>query len=203
MDTFLSKGKIWLICSLVLTLTACQSTQITNIWSEIPAKPFKSMMVMAAYSEENVRRTIEDKVVKTLEGSGVSALAFYRLYPAVQNLQEPKLRTLVKNSKVQSVLTIRQIHLEQRIRIQSMPSFYGYGQFYRNGWYGTEPIAIPYTVAILEINLWDTQTGKLVWSASSEAMNPNQIGSTAKSLAQTTVKALQKQGWIMTGNKNH
>lgn len=204
MFKLLIKSKVWLLAPLLLGLSACQSTSITNVWSEANPKPYTSMVVMAAYPEENVRRTIEDKLVNALIESNVDASAFYRLYPNVENFDESELKTLFKNSSAQSVLTIKQIKLEHRVNIQTLPSFgfYGYGPFYGNGWYGyTEPIVTPYTVAKLEINLWDIQTQKLVWSASSEATNPDKIAATAESLAKTTIKSLQKQGWIMTPAK--
>lgn len=194
------KLKIWLIATLFLGLSACQNTSITNVWSEANPKPYASMVVMVTYPEENIRRTIEDKLVSALIKSNVNASAFYRLYPNEQNFDGSELSTLFKNRSVQSVLTIKQIKLEHRVNIQTLPSFgfYGYGSFYGNNWHGyTEPIVTPYTVAKLEINLWDAQTQKLVWSASSEATNPDQITATAENLAKTTVKSLQQQGWVI------
>lgn len=200
----LAKGKLWLITGILLSVTACQSTSITNSWSEANPKPYHSMIVVAAYSEENVRRTIEDKLVKALAENNVEASAFYRLHPNVQSFDETELRNLLKEAQAASILTIKQIQLDQRVHVQNLPSFgyYGYGLFYGNGWYGyNDPIVTPYIVAELEINLWDTKTGKLMWSASSEASNPTQIASTADSLAKTTIQRLQKQGWLETPAK--
>ena len=77
---------------------------------------------------------------------------------------------------------------------------YGYGWYgpyagWYSGWYAT-PLVTQYDVVIVETSLFDAKTKRLVWSATSQTVDPASVQKEAPAFADTIIGALQKAGLL-------
>jgi len=198
MFRFPCHGFIVLLLSALL-LSACASTQLTSVWKDSShvGHPVKVMVIGVAKNPLN-RRLFEDEFVLQLKSHGADAIASYTvLTDKLQDNQEA-IEIKVKELGADSVLITR---LVSRRTVQSYvpgiahypppyygtwPDYYGYGYryLYSPGYIATDEYAV------IETNLYETVTDKLIWAASSETLMTESNQSTIKSYINIMVNSM-------------
>jgi hypothetical protein len=178
-----------------LMVTACASTQLTSVWRDpsYQTRPEKIMVVGVARNPIN-RRLFEDEFVRQLKSRGTDAIASYTVIPDKQQDDQEAIANKVKELGADTVLITRLVS-KKIVQVYvpgtayypppyygRWPDYYGYGYryMYTPGYIAEDQYAI------IETNLYDAKSDKLVWAASSETG----IGDSNQNLIQSYISVM-------------
>ncbi|MGL6072292.1 hypothetical protein [Craterilacuibacter sp.] len=184
-------------------LTACATTSTVHSQWQDPAYqggPIKSAVVLALGASVTEQRIFEDSVVAQLNALGVRATTAYSvLPPSPAPLAEADLENAVRKAGVQGFMLIKLLPPQTGYQSVSQPVFpppvFGWYGAYQ-GFYSSEQILLPYTIAASQTTLWDTRTRRLLWSGNLQSFNPASVTATASAYAATLSKTLQQGGLL-------
>jgi hypothetical protein len=178
-----------------LMFAACASTQLTSVWRDpsYQARPEKIMVVGVARNPIN-RRLFEDEFVRQLKSRGTDAIASYTVIPDKQQDDQEAIANKVKELGADTVLITRLVS-KKIVQVYvpgtayypppyygRWPDYYGYGYryMYTPGYIAEDQYAI------IETNLYDAKSDKLIWAASSETG----IGDSNQNLIQSYISVM-------------
>lgn len=199
-----------------LLIGACStSTRITGSWKD-PAVDAstgesKSVLITALSRNIEVRTKLEDALaakaaernIEAVKSSEIFTPDFFQVIP-----ERDELIAQIKQTGVDAILTVSLIDTESETRYvrgstryAPMPLYSWYGGFYSyiNYW---RPIMYEpgYYVTdktyFLETNLYNAETGQLIWSAQSETVNPTSIDAFAEEYPQVLLERMIKDGLL-------
>jgi hypothetical protein len=162
---------------IAMLLTACATTQINTVWKDpgYQGRPARIFVIGVARNPVN-RRLFEDEFVAQLKARGTEAIASYTVLPDRQQDDHEAIAAKVKELGADTILITRlvskrivQTYVPGTVYMPppyygSWPSYYGYGYqyMYTPGYIAEDEYAI------IETNLYEARSDKLVWAASSE-----------------------------------
>jgi len=165
------------LLALAMLLAACATTQLNAVWKDpaYHARPAKIMVIGVAKNPIN-RRLFEDEFVAQIKAQGTEAIASYTVLPDRQQDDHETIAAKVKELGADALLITR---LVSKKIVQtyvpptpyfpppyygSWPDYYGYGYryMYTPGYIAEDEYAV------IESNLYDAKSDKLIWAASSE-----------------------------------
>jgi hypothetical protein len=174
---FKIRNQLVYILSAAILLAACATTQLIAVWKDpgYQTRPAKILVIGVAKNPIN-RRIFEDEFVLQLKSRGTDAIASYTVLPDTHQDDQRAIAAKVKELGADTILITR---LVSKKTVQtyvpatayypppyygSWPDYYGYGYryIYTPG-YVTED-----EYAVIETNLYEAGSNKLVWAASSE-----------------------------------
>jgi hypothetical protein len=212
-----STYRIACLITLLITITGglviiggCGSTQQTNFWmdSSYNAAPMKKILVIAMRKDQLRRRMWEDAIVTTLgskEHAGTVAIASYQLFPDnVPDTLAVRLKT--KEEGFDGVLVVARA--QRDTLTNDVPGYtaneavtkYSYRwnayvtnfeDVYHPGYTETET-----TVSVRTDLLVPQGDGKLVWSVTSQSVDPTSADQFRNSVADRVVSQLKKERLI-------
>jgi hypothetical protein len=160
-----------------MLLAACATTQVTSVWKDpsYHARPARIMVIGVARNPIN-RRLFEDEFVAQIKARGTEAIASYTVLPDKLQDDSDAIAAKVKELGADTILITR---LVSKKLVQtyvpptpyfpppyygSWPQYYGYGYryMYTPGYIAEDEYAV------IETNLYEAKSDKLVWAASSE-----------------------------------
>jgi len=178
MQSLRSLGRpLGLLIFVAMLLTACASTQINSVWKDpsYQARPAKIMVVAVAKNPIN-RRIFEDEFVQQLKSRGTDAIASYTVLPDKQQGDQEAIAKKVAELGADTVLITRLVS-KKTVHVYvpgttyypppfygSWPDYYGYGYRYMY----TPGYIVDDEYAVIETNLYEAKSDKLIWAASSE-----------------------------------
>lgn len=162
---------------IAMLLAACASTQLNAVWKDpgYQTRPARIMVVGVARNPIN-RRIFEDEFVLQLKARGTDAIASYTILSDKQQGDREAIAAKVKELGADTILITR---LVSKKIVQtyvpatpyfpppyygSWPDYYGYGYHYMY----TPGYIVEDEYAVMETNLYEAKSDKLVWAASSE-----------------------------------
>ena len=188
-----------------MLLTACAATQLTAVWKDASymGHPTKVMVIGVAKNPLN-RRLFEDEFVVQLKSHGVDGVASYTVLTDKLQDDQEAIEAKVKELGADSVLITR---LVSKKIVQSYvpgrayyppsyygtwPDYYGYGYryLYSPGYITNDEYAV------IETNLYETVTDKLIWAASSETLMMESNQSMIKSYISIMVNSMVGHGLL-------
>ncbi len=160
-----------------LLLGGCATTQVNAVWKDpsYQSRPEKVMVIGVAKNPLN-RRLFEDEFVLQLKARGTEAIASYTVLTDKQQDDQSAIGDKVMELNADTVLVTRMVS-KRTVQVyvpgavyypppfyDKWPDYYGYGYRYIHspGYVAEEEYAI------IETNLYDSSTDKLIWAASSE-----------------------------------
>jgi len=155
----------------LLAVTACASTKLTSVRKDpgYVGGPVQKVFVMVFATKPTVRNMIENEFVKQLRARGTGAVPGYSIVPFDQMLEKETIASKVKDLGVDAVLITRVIG-RKGVRIAG-PGETWYDHYNMSFRYVQAPA---YTteedVVLVETDLYETRTEKLIWSAQSETL---------------------------------
>lgn len=166
-----------LLILVAVLVTACASTQLTSVWKDTSyqTRPAKIMVVGVAKIPLN-RRLFEDEFVRQLKSRGTDAIASYTVIPDAQQGDQAAIAKKVAELGADTVLITRlvskkfvQYYVPGTLYYPppfygTWPDYYGYGYRYMY----TPGYIVDDEYAIIETNLYEAKSNKLIWAASSE-----------------------------------
>jgi hypothetical protein len=178
-------------------LASCRSA-FTNVWEDPDWKgaPLRNVLVIGKEVDAATRRAYEDAMTERLVAIGIQAEPSYRTVPDEQLTPDAIARTIALGGQ-DGLITARLIDVDERM--QHLPGVRRSSMGRWRSWHGFDD---PGTwridrVARIETQVWTLAAddeSSMIWAGSSERVNPRDIPSLARSLAQQTVSALQSVG---------
>jgi hypothetical protein len=181
-------------------LAGCSQTKVTSAWvdPEYQGDGIDNVFVVGLSKDGGLRRLFEDEFVTLFKQKGVNATSSYRLVPDDKLRDEKNLDRTVRESDSDTILMTRLIDI--RKDTQYVPPDYVYAPpaHYYGGWHGyynrsymvSPGYTVEYETAVLETNLYDLKTDKLIWSARSDAPTDGKVGKHIKDFARSIVNQL-------------
>lgn len=175
------KTTLFLLCCALLLLSACQTTETLNTWSDdSQSHRFSKVLVMAVLKEPVYRKLLEQKLVDALKTEGINAEATSNLYPDNDVLDEAMIDAAMKKTAADSVMVIRLVDTRKET-VYTPGTVYvpgGYGGRYGYGYYGyygggysaisTPGYSTEYNIATVESTVFSAATNKRAWSTITE-----------------------------------
>jgi hypothetical protein len=210
--------KKYLAIILVLIFTACSpATKITRSWSspEISTYGYNNIFIAVVLSDITLRQVLESDIQSKLQKQGVSSTASnVTIQPNFwmsTDLTKSAMVKVVRESDKDAIMTVSLIDVqnEQRYIPGNMmmggpmigPGAWGMGNF--GGFWGmnhgmmmTPGHVVNDRKYFVEINVYDTESELLVWSAQSKTINPKSLEKASKEFAQVVIEGMVKEGVI-------
>jgi hypothetical protein len=184
----------------IFLLSGCSQTKVTSVWvdQEYQGDGIDDVFVVGVTRDGGLRRTFEDEFVTLFMQRGVKATSSYRLLPDKDLQDEKNLDSKVRESGSDTILMTRLIDI--RKDTQYIPPDYAYARpsQYYGGWHGyynraymvNPGYTIEFETAVLETNLYDLKSDKLIWSARSDAPADGNVGRHIKDFAKSIINQL-------------
>jgi hypothetical protein len=187
----------------------CGSTQLVNLWQD-PAytvAPMNRIMVMAMRKDPLIRRMWEDAVVAAAanKSNRTEMVSSYHVFP--DDVPEPSaMDTLMAKEGFDGVLVVARI--ERDTLTSEVPGYISTEPVteYNPRWntyvtryeavYHPDYIDTTTAISVRTDLLLARQQGQLVWSATSETIDPSSRDEVRNSVAEIAVKQLRKSGFI-------
>lgn len=194
---------------LALLFAACSTTRITDSYTtrqEITTSNAKKILVLGLFSEKNNRakRVMEDQLAADLEKFGYIAVAATQEFGphAFEGMQEQEALQKLQNAGIEQVVTITLVDKDSEKRyvpstMGYRPGFWGYYSYYSPWGFGPYGGYRPgYTQTstryVFETNLYDLNNNQLLYSAQSQTVDANTIGTLANDYSKTIVRDMRK-----------
>ena len=185
-----------------LITNACTSTKLTNIWVDenYKGKAFSDFLVIAVTEEEGIRRSFEKKFVEDLKETGVEAISSADAINIVadKELEKEDILKAVQKYKNDAVIITHLIGVKKE-RVYTPPAgsygYYGYydrvyGYVHSPGYYTT------HKYVLLETNLYDVPTEKLIWTCQSETWDTGSTSEMIDEVIKAVTKDMSKNGLL-------
>lgn len=190
----------------VALLTACSSTTLSGSWKDPEFRgPVQKIYIVGIAKVDLNRRIFEDTFTRELEVLGVRALPSYRDIPTSQEDNQGAIAAQLAKNGADAILMTRVT--DRRTETVTTPGYAttyyggsgGWGGYYSRGY--AETMYTPSTttefqIATVESNLYDTKTGKIIWSAQLEIVVENNLEKLFTDFVKTVTKDLKKDGLI-------
>ena len=186
-------------------LTACSSFDLTNSWRspDFKGPAMRKVLVLGLSPSDATRRIFEDGFTQALTAAGVTAASSYGPLPEHGKISDDRLKAAVAQAKADSVLITRLLRVEQKADVVQ-PVAPPIGGYYRTGfygWYGSAWAGVPanvvaYNVLTLETTLWDMRNETVIWSGTTEAIQPSDIAKATNDMAKVLIEKMKKDGVI-------
>ncbi len=196
----------WLLCCLVLALSACATTDVESVWKdETRTEKLAKVFVLAVLKEPAYRDSVEYGIVNILNGEELRAIPTLDSFPNIDQIDKDKAAKMSKEYGIDGVLIARLVDRKVEAVYHGGPSYYDgfYGNRYRGGWYnyygaGYNAFNAPGYVtenyiSTVETVIYDIATDKVLWSAITETRE-NTPPKAIASYLETLGKALQESG---------
>ena len=203
--------RLAVLLSAVSILCSCASVSMVDTWRNPTVKVARlhKVLLVSITKKDNNRSVYEDVLASELGKHGVVAIASHTLMPSGTKTERADLDAAVKKSGADAVLTVQTVKVERQTTVQ--PSFastypgYWYPEAFPTwdlyGYYGSMDAYGPtyissYDIATIQVNVFDTASGKLLWAATMTSSEPEKVISVAKDLASKVIASLEKEGII-------
>jgi hypothetical protein len=185
------------IALVLLAVTAC-STTIVQTWKKpgLDRIDFRKVAVVAAVSDPATRRVIEDQLVSEL--GQTRAIASYMLAPG--EIEREALKAALLQAGVDGAVAVRIVDVDRETRwvAGSYAYTYGYGYgfgywpMYQPGYYTTD------THVQVETSIYDVAREELLFSSTSETVNPTSTRNLVDATLRSVRNELKKEGLLET-----
>lgn len=186
-----------------LLLTGCASLSLVNSAKDttLPPKQYKKLLVVGISEQPQRRQLFEAVFASGLEKQGVEAIPSYTLTGVKEKLSRELVVEAVKKSGADGVITTRLTGVKKDTStntgyIMTSHGFAdGFGVHVTYATFVHQPVeVILSTEAALETNLFDSATGRLAWTGTSNAVDPKSTITVSRELAGVVFKAMAKDG---------
>lgn len=194
-------------------LGACSSnTKLTSEWKNtgVSSAPLSKVAVIVIAKDESLRRYAEDEMVAKMP-TGVTSVAGYTMFDKPEKNVSKVRELLIKNGFDGALVTrlVRIDEKEEYIPPQTiMQPMYPYNSNIDsfNGYYGnaynstyvttTDGYTINTTNVIVETKLYRLPDGVLMWSGTTNTLNPNSKSEVADGIANIVEAEIKRDGLL-------
>jgi hypothetical protein len=184
-------------------LSSCGGTNLSYVWKDphYGGGYLTSVMVVGVSKEVDRRRVFEEVFVREFEKRGIKAVASIKVLDPDTQLTRDTVKAQAARLRMDAVLATRLLsagneEIDQPPSISTMPSAqYRNLDLYFYSWdaLSAYPGALGRQYVVrLETNVFDTDTEKLIWTASSQTVEPESIREIIESLCKNIMDRLRQ-----------
>jgi hypothetical protein len=164
----------------------------------------KNVLVVGESTNQVVRRIFEDEFTARFKSRGTNAIPSYTIFPSDKTLDKDTIESKSRELGIDSMLVARVVDTKTKQELTPAPSTYYYRDIYFYDWpnryspfysgtfpgryYNDRSYYSEYEVVNLETTIYETQTGKLIWSALSDTV----VGGSSQLEVSSVVGAIMK-----------
>lgn len=191
-------------------LADAKSIKLIFTWlnPKYPGAHFKNIMVLGINGRASIRAEFEDQLCAGIARPGIQCSPSYSLIPRPTGtpLEMSDLRDVVNGQNIDAIVASRLVKVDKTVTYipgETYPMFPVYGTFY--GYYGAiypvvyspDYLRVDRTAQV-ETNFYSTAApdGELVWTGTSDTVNPQSPKKAIDALSKLIVQELQKQNII-------
>ncbi|HUO33551.1 MAG TPA: hypothetical protein VMU43_01025 [Candidatus Acidoferrum sp.] len=213
---FTQKHRLEKQCALFLAILAAvmvsgaKSTKLAFTWKNpnYAGPSFKNVLVLAMNGRASSRADFEDRLVAAIARPGIQAVPSYSLLPRPEStpINMDQMRDVVQGQGFDAIVVSSLVKYKKTVTYvpgQTYPLNPYYGTFY--GYYGAlSPVVYSPgylqtdTAAQVETNFYSTAKpdGELVWTGTSNTVNPRSVTKAIDGIVKVVVQALEKENLI-------
>lgn len=194
----------------LLALTACGTdTKLLKAWSDdtYARGPLRSVLIIGVSKEPSKRKMLEDSFTGAFKRNEVSALSSLAIMPADVKITKQTVESAISGRDVDAVLVTHLVRVEDKsFYTGPHPSTYRSEREFRQSLWQHYDSVYDYThdpnlykkqrSVVLESNIYDVKTAKLIWSIQSETLDPKSADEIIRSLGQLIIERLSKEKLI-------
>jgi len=188
-----------LITLAVLAGAGCSSTRLNSAWSDpnFTGEPFRKLMIIGLGATEGGRAEFENTVADAFLTHGVIGVSSTGYFVSAADMTREAVRSWVQRDGYQGVLVARLVDVrrEQYAVPPTYTDLWGYW-----GYYGTVMTSPGYvedrTTLLINTDLFDASTGKVVYTAESKSSNPKSRAVVIRELTALLMKDLTKRSLV-------
>lgn len=183
---------------LAVFFISCAGTELKQeqVDESYKGEPLSNILVIAVTGNEHNRSLFEKKFVIHLKSAGVSAIASQESIkmPPDLNLEKDTILNAVNQYKNDAVIITQLISKEKEHDYTR--SMRGHRTYFG---YSTDPgYSSTTTTALLETNLYDAKTGKIIWSGKSKTLSRDPTDQVMDDVIRTVVNSMKENKLIAT-----
>jgi hypothetical protein len=186
----MSRQTLCLVAATTLLGACANSTQMVATWRDPLAPPTELTRTLAVFmtKEPALRRMVEDKLASRIPG-GVPS---YRVLSDDQISDIDAVRSRLAGSDFDGAVVMRLTDVStETTEVGSTGDFYGY---WRHWGYASPIYYETETLYSVESVLYSVRTGKMIWMARSQTVNPKNANKLAEYSVKFAVKNMREQG---------
>jgi hypothetical protein len=198
----------------LLVGASCSLTNLNAVWMDpqYQGGKLKNVLVIGGSTNQVVRRIFEDEFTARLKTRGTNAIPSYSIFPSENTLDKDTIESKSRDLGIDAMLIARVVDTKTKRELTPAPSNYYYRDVYFSDWpnrysrfnsgsvsaryYDDRRYYSEYEVVNLETNLYDTQTGKLIWSALSDTVIGGSSDLEVSSIVEVIMKKLSENQLI-------
>ena len=186
----------------VFLIISCAGTELTHkqVNEAYTGKPVSDILVIAITGNEDSRRSFEQKFVAQLKSAGVEAISSVNAIPMPADLELKKetIVNAVNQLKNDAVIITHLIDKEEKDTFtRGGEGYYDYYHGIYTGSYARDPVySSTSKTVLLETNLYDVKTEKLIWSVQSKTISKDSKDQIINDVIQAVIKNLQNNKLI-------
>lgn len=185
---------------MLAVLAACSfnNTRMIQSWTnpELKAQPlhFEKILVVAVAPSETERRGAEDAMAAKI---GPKATVSYALLNESE-LKDPAVaKSKIQKASYDGVILLRWLGYREEKEYMATPTYSPLWDHYSYSWtYMQESTVVQWKILQLETRIFSAQTEKLIWSGTTETVEPPAVPQLVNNVAQVVEKQLKNQGLI-------
>jgi hypothetical protein len=190
---------------LLLTLTGCASISLQHSAKDatLPAKKYQKLLIVGITEQSQRRQIFEEVFAAELQKRGVTAIPSYTITGVTEKLTWAAGEDAVRKTGADGAITTRLVALKKDTSVNTgyvMTSHGfadGYGVHVTYATFIHQPVEVLLSTKMaIETNLFDAATGRLVWTGTSSAVDPEGIITFSRGLAEVVFKDMAKDGLI-------
>jgi hypothetical protein len=175
------KTKLLLLCSGLLLLNACATTKVVETWSDDSTHPtFRNVLVVAVHNFAPYRTLIEEEIAYHFRAAGFTANAAVDVLSTTEAIDRAAADVAIEKTGADCVMLVRLVGSET-VEEVIPPALYLH-TIYAGGWFGYYDYSVrviplagytdEFRTIKVESTLFDTATGKRVWSTLTTTTEP-------------------------------
>jgi hypothetical protein len=200
--------KITLALGMVLLVSSCANTKISQSWVEPDhKKEYKNLLIIGIAESEQNRRAYESNFVEDLKTIGIEAEASYKLIKSNQKIDRATVGKAIEGLGIDAVIVTHLLAVdEETIYRPTMDYMPMYGGAYYGGLYTYYPHVNTYVTSpgyytthetyTIETNLYDVESEELVWSARTRTFAPESADEVIVDLTKLLINDLADKNLI-------
>jgi hypothetical protein len=196
-----SKRLLTMLVGALTILAACASgNRLLSSWKDPSVKKLSFDHIVAVAITDNgpVRRAAENEMVRII---GPKAVPSSQVIPDAEIQDADKVRTRLESAGFDGAITMRLVDATTKVKTERDPvptAYYQIWGYYRFAWVADRPP--DYLTAEqklqIEVNIYSLPAGKLLWTGTSETMQPHLVETAVNDVADLVRKRLQSEGLI-------
>jgi hypothetical protein len=200
------KQRLLLFGFLVLffMLASCASTTLTSTWHDANYnRALDNVMVVGVSDNDKKRKVFEDIFVESFNKNGIKAISSMDVIPSGRPLDKDNIKGAALEHRIKAILVTSLIQAGMQTKHGPPPTglptrrhygeysqfgtYYGMVSMHRNmADYSSRKVRVS-----LQNNMYDTDTEKLIWSATSESVEPKTVREIVEQLSGPVMKNLR------------